>query len=100
MRQAILIIALSAGACSPYHLAATGNGPPASSHEQRMADVQQCTATARDQSQDPARAFATGLILPVAGIAVEYQAEKTAARQIFADCLQRRGWSGISPGTD
>jgi hypothetical protein len=87
------------GGCS-YHLAATGNGPPASSHEQRVADVQTCTATARDQSQDPARAFATGLFLPVAGIAVEHQTEKQEARRIFADCLQQRGWSGISPGTD
>ena len=94
MRQAILIIALSAGACSPYHLATNGTSPPDANFAQMRTDASTCAQQARDQSPAPAVAFAFGLT------ADQSASQKARARRTYADCLQQRGWSNITPATD
>lgn len=79
--------------CGSYHLATDIRG-----HEgvQQRLDIVECREVARDWSARPgaqARGFATGLLLPVVGIAVDYQAIKSDRRAEFGRCMTDRGYT-------
>jgi hypothetical protein len=92
MRTLILLAGLAA--CSPYHLATNGSAPPWEQLTQMRTDALDCAAQARNAVPSPVNAAVFGLSQTDADL------QKAAARQTYADCLQRRGWSNITPATD
>jgi len=77
--------------CGSYQLASSVSG----SGDARRMDILECKDFARTWANRPeaqARAFAAGFFLPVVGIAVVAQTERTEARGEFARCMRSRGY--------
>ena len=88
----IIALVLALCGCGSYPLASSVSGDPS---PVRTAAIQDCRVSARDYAHRPEarqRAFVTGFLLPVVGIAVGASVERDEARGEFARCMRGKGF--------